>query len=30
VLLARDGDPPALDGVPVITSLDALPPLLAT
>jgi putative hydrolase of the HAD superfamily len=29
VLLARAGDPPALDGVPVITSLAALPELLA-
>jgi HAD superfamily hydrolase (TIGR01509 family) len=28
VLLARDGDPPALEGVPVIRSLAALPPLL--
>ena len=30
VLLARDGEPPALDGVPVIRSLEALPPLLGT
>jgi putative hydrolase of the HAD superfamily len=28
VLIARAGDTPALDGVPVITSLDALPRLL--
>jgi putative hydrolase of the HAD superfamily len=30
VLLARGGDPPALDGVPVIRSLEDLPPLLGT
>jgi putative hydrolase of the HAD superfamily len=29
VLISRAGEPPALDGVPVIRSLDALPPLVA-
>jgi putative hydrolase of the HAD superfamily len=29
VLIARGGDPVALDGVPVIRELDALPPLIA-
>jgi putative hydrolase of the HAD superfamily len=29
VLIARAGEPPTLDGVPVIRSLDALPPLVA-
>jgi putative hydrolase of the HAD superfamily len=29
VLICREGEPPALDGVPVIRGLDALPPLIS-
>jgi putative hydrolase of the HAD superfamily len=29
VLICREGEPPVLDGVPVIRGLDALPPLIA-
>jgi hypothetical protein len=29
VLISRAGEPPALDGVPVIRSLDALPAVVA-